>query len=109
MKKKILALTMLLGLTCAVAAIQAEEEKILPEEPGKWEKAGQEIEDAAHAVGDATTDSSKKVWNTTKDESVGAWDTTKKKSKELWEEGKAKLHEVTAPETGTPESVAPEN
>lgn len=106
MKRKILALTLLLGLSCGVADIQAEE-VVNPEEPGKWEKAGHEIEDAAHAVGDATADSSKKVWETTKEGSVEAWDSTKKKSKELWEEGKAKLHDVTAPEPLSQDPVDP--
>ncbi len=106
MKRKILALTLLLGLSCSVANIQAEE-AIVPEEPGKWEKAGHEIGDAAHAVGDATADSSKRAWDTTKEESVEAWDSTKKKSKELWEDGKAKLHDATAPEPVSQDPVDP--
>ena len=110
MKMKIITLSLLLGVFCGVTTGQAEETSV-PEEPGKWEKAGQEIEDAAHAVKDATVDTSKKVWGTTKEESKEAWDTTKKKSKELWDEGRAKLHEVTAPqdEAPAPESSDPES
>lgn len=110
---KITIMTLVLGLLYGVTVVSAQEtvvqDPVPAEEPGKWKKAGEEIAEAADAVGDATVDSSKKAWKTTKDGSVKAWDATKKgsaealdatkeKSHELWEEGKEKFHEVTAPE-----------
>lgn len=109
MKKKILSLTLLLGVTLGVTDIRANEaaDEAIAEQPGKWEKAGKELSEAAHAVGDATADSSKKAWEATKEGSAEAWDSTKEKSKELWEQGKAKVHDSTAPEPSAAE-IQPE-
>ena len=54
-------------------------------EPSKWSKAGGEIGEAAHAVGDATADTSQKAWKATKEGSEEAWDATKEGSQEAWE------------------------
>ncbi len=109
MKKKILSLTLLLGVTLAVTDIRANEaaDEGIAEQPGKWEKAGKEVSEATHAVGDATVDSSKKAWKATKEGSAEAWDATKEKSKEWWEQGKAKVHDASAPEPSA-EEIEPE-
>lgn len=114
--KKIVAMLFLLGMVGATSALAVENatEKSA-EEPSKWSKAGEEIGEAVHAVGDATADSSKKAWkatkegsaeawDATKEESVEAWDKTKSKSKEMWEKGKANVHDATAPDAQSLES-----
>lgn len=111
--KKLLMMVLALGLLSATTSMasdttveepaEAAVEKTAVEtgvgegEPSKWNKAGEEVKEAAHAVGDATVDTSKKVWGATKEESAGVWDKTKSKSKEIWEKGKAKVHDATAP------------
>ncbi len=110
-------------LFALVLPVQAEE--VVEEETGKWSKAGEDIKEAAHSVGDATADSSQKAWKSgkegsaeawdatkegsakawdkTKEGSAEAWDATKEKSKSAWEKGKEKIHEATAPEAAEPE------
>jgi phage-related tail protein len=110
--RKVIAVFLFAGIVAATSISASEIVVEETTEPSNWSKAGEEISEAADAVGDATADTSKKVWKTTKDGSVEAWDKTKKgtkeawgktkeESKELWEKGRAKLHEATAP-------VAPE-
>ena len=84
---KIITMVLFLGLLCGVTGVSAQEavQDSAPEEPGKWEKAGAEIGEAANAVGDATVDTSKKAWKATKDGSGKAWDATKEGSAEAWE------------------------
>ena len=120
---RVVIMLLFLGLLSGVSSVSAEE--AVPEEPGKWEKAGKEISEAADAVGDATVDSSKKAWKATKEGSAQAyeatkegavdayeatkegsakaWKATKEKSHELMEEGRQKVHEATAPKPETPE------
>lgn len=125
--KKIIAMVLFLGMVGATSVWASETvAEGTAAEPSKWSKAGGEIGEAAHAVGDATTDTSKKAWKATKEGSeeawdatkegsqeaweatkegsTEAWDTTKSKSKELWEKGKAKVHDATAPDA--PEAAA---
>ena len=108
--KKMIAMVLFLGMIGATSALASEAvAEGTASEASKWSKAGEEISEAAHAVGDATTDSSKKAWDATKDGSEDAWDATKEgsaeawdktksKSKEMWEKGKSKLHDATAPD-----------
>lgn len=109
MKKMLFVFAMLFCVTIA----QAEDVDVA--EPGKWGKAGAEIKEAAHSVGDATVDSSQKAWeatkegttkvlDATKEGSVGAWDKTKENSKKVWEKGKEKIHDVTAPKSVVPKT-----
>jgi hypothetical protein len=113
--KKTLALVAILGIcTTTGLATASETTTATTQEPSKWSKAGSEIKEAAHAVGDATADSSRetwdntkegsaKAWNATKEGSAKAWDTTKDKSHELWEQGKKKVHDASAPDAPEPE------
>ncbi|HIP82978.1 MAG TPA: hypothetical protein EYH19_05310 [Desulfocapsa sulfexigens] len=122
--KKILAIALFLWMISAYSSVSAQEpaavEPPVVERETGWKKAGDEIIEAAHAVGDATADYSRKVWQSTKEGSVEVWDATKdgsqeawnatKKSiqeawkatrdgsQEAWEKSKAKIHDVTAPE-----------
>lgn len=108
--KKMIAMVLFFGMVGATSACASEAvAEGTAAEPSKWSKAGGEIGEAAHAVGDATADTSKKAWDATKEGSeeawdatkegsTEAWDTTKSKSKELWEKGKAQLHDATAPD-----------
>lgn len=114
--KKIVAMLLLLGMIGATSTLASEDAtEGVTEELSKWSKAGEEIGEAAHAVGDATADSSKKAWKATKEGSVEAWDATKEgsaeawdktksKSKEMWEKGKANVHDATAPDAQPLES-----
>jgi len=128
--KKILAIGLFFGMMSSLSVVYASEEAVVEapaaaNEAGGWTKAGDEIGEAAHAVGDATADSSKKAWNATKEGSAEAWDATKKGSKEAWDatkdgsaeawdatkessksawsKGKAKIHDATAPAPPVPE------
>lgn len=113
--KKIVAMLVLVGMIGATSALASENATATEAEPSKWSRAGEEIGEAAHAVGDASADSSKKAWKATKDGSAEAWDATKEgsaeawdntksKSKEMWEKGKAKVHDATAPDAQALES-----
>lgn len=108
--KKTIAMVLFLGMVGAASAWASEAVvEGTTAEPSKWSKAGGEIGEAAHAVGDATADTSQKAWkatkegseeawDATKEGSTEAWDKTKSKSKELWEKGKSKVHDATAPD-----------
>ena len=110
---------------CSVSAQEVSPAQVpVAEDAAGWEKAGSEVNEAAHAVGDATVDSSKKAWKATREGSVEAWDATKEgtkkamdatkegsaeaweatkeKSKSTWEAGKKKVHDATAPAPATP-------
>ncbi len=118
--KKIITLlvcSVMLGTVSAFASESAAE--AANGEPSKWSKAGEEIGEAAKAVGDATVDSSKKAWDATKEGSKEAWDKTKEgskeildktktKTKELLEKGKAKVHDATAAEATETEKAGAE-
>ncbi len=116
MVKKLFLLSVIFGLLCSVSTVvygaEAVETANLPQNQNQkgtsWKAAGQEIGEAAHAVGDATADSSKHIWNETKKESAEAWgaakkgsteawEAAKKQGKAAWEEGKASIHDATAP------------
>jgi hypothetical protein len=126
--KRILAMALFFGIMSTFSAISAQE--VVAEAPevteaSGWKKAGGEISEAAHAVGDATADTSKKAWKATKDGSAEvwgatkkgsreawgatkegsakAWKSTKEKSKNTWQKGKKKFHDATAPDPVIPE------
>lgn len=127
--KNILAITLFFWMSGMVSTVCAQEVAVdaaaVPEKASGWQKAGDEIGEAAHAVGDATADSSKKAWDATKDgskeaweatregsaeawdatkeESAKAWKATKEQSKTAWEKGKEKIHDATAPTPATAE------
>lgn len=130
--KKMIVVVLFLGVIGATSSWASETvAEGTPAEPSKWSKAGGEIGEAAHAVGDATADSSKKAWQATKEGSedtwdatkegskeaweatkegsTEAWDKTKSKSKELWEKGKAKVHDATESDTTTEQEPNPES
>jgi hypothetical protein len=56
-------------------------------EPGHWQKAGQEVKEAAIAVGTASKETGEEVWDKTREESKQLWDKTKEKSEEWMEKG----------------------
>jgi hypothetical protein len=115
--KKIVVMVLFAGIICGVSNAYADEaagEGAVVAEDGKWDKAGGEISEAAHAIGDATVDTSKKAWDATregsteawdatKEGSAKAWDVTKEKTRSAWEKGKAQLHDATAPEPAAPQ------
>ena len=92
------------------------------EKEADWSKAGKEVREAGHAVGEAaentwkkTKDKSVEVLEKTKDTSAEVWDKTKKTTAEVWDKTKetsaevvektgelykkvkAKVHSATAP------------
>lgn len=118
-----------LGLVTSMATgIQAQDPpEVQTEQESKWKKAGEEIKEAAGAVGEASQDSFEKareesasawdktkngsaeLWDKTKEGTEKVWEKTKEESRELWDatkettvEGydtvKEKVHEMTAPE-----------
>ena len=78
-----LVLLSMIGV-CSVA--QAEEE-------GNWSRAGQEIGEAASAVGHATADTAEEVWDATKQGSKKAWKATKEVSGEAWDATREAAHD----------------
>lgn len=77
--------------TLMATGIQAQDTTVVqPEHESTWEKAGEEIKEAAGAVGEASMESLDKA----KDESASAWDKTKKGSAELWDKTKEESEEV---------------
>lgn len=97
---KIFAALVLITLTAT--GIHAEDPPVVqPEEESKWRKAGQEIKEAAGAIGEASQDSfdkaregSAELWDKTKEGSEEAWDKTKEGSEEAWDKTKEGSEEV---------------
>ncbi|WP_163336326.1 hypothetical protein [Desulfopila sp. IMCC35008] len=115
-------------VTLMTTVIQAQAPPVVePEQESKWKKAGQEIKEAAGAVGEASKDSfdkareesselwdkareeSEEAWDKTKEGSGEVWDKTKEGSKKIWDKtkettaegydaAKEKVHEMTTPE-----------
>ena len=54
----------------------------------KWDKAGQEVMEAAGAVTEATKDTSKKAWQKTKEGSVELYEKASEESGEIWDQTK---------------------
>ena len=74
------------------------------EEVSKWDKAGEKMKEASHAVGEATEESSRKAveeahkaWEEAKRKYLEAVDAAKKKYDEEIEKARAQIHEATAP------------
>ena len=57
-----------------VEAVQTQQPA--PAEPGKWEAAGREVQDAAGAVAEATKETTGSAWDTLKSESAEVWQKT---------------------------------
>ena len=75
------------------------------EEVSKWDKAGEKMKEASHAVGEATEESTRKAvdeahkaWEEAKRKYLEAVDAAKKKYDEEIEKARAQIHEATAPE-----------
>lgn len=62
------------------------------EEPGKWDKAGKEVSEAAKAIGEASGES----WDKTKDATEKSYEDMKEKSAETWSKTKEKSGEMIA-------------
>jgi hypothetical protein len=78
-------LTVLAFLIMMPMGVQAQGTTVVPpEQESKWKKAGEEIKEAAGAVGEASKDSFEKA----REGSASAWDKTKKGSAELWHKTK---------------------
>ena len=58
---------------------------VYAEGEGNWSRAGQEIGEAASAVGHATAETAEEVWDATKHGSKQAWEATKEVSGEAWD------------------------
>ena len=74
------------------------------EEVSKWDKAGEKMKEASHAVGEATeesahkaVDEAHKAWEEAKRKYQEAVDAAKKKYDEEVEKARAQIHEATAP------------
>jgi hypothetical protein len=67
-----------------------------------WGKAGQEIKEAAKAVGEAT----RQTWHIAKKKGAEAWRETKEATAIAVRKTKQKLHEATAPK-GSPQQPGP--
>jgi hypothetical protein len=64
--------------------------KSVVEEPGKWDKAGKEVAEAAKAIGEASGES----WDKTKDTTEKSYEDMKKKSAATWSKTKEKSGEM---------------
>ena len=60
------------------------------EETGKWDKAGEEVSEAAKAIGEASGES----WDKTKDATEKSYEDMKEKSAEAWSKTKEKSGEM---------------
>jgi F0F1-type ATP synthase membrane subunit b/b' len=74
------------------------------QEVNKWDRAGEKMKEASHAVGEATEESTRraveeahKAWEDAKRKYQEAVDAAKKKYDEEIEKARAQIHEVTAP------------
>ena len=74
------------------------------EEVSKWDRAGEKMKEASHAVGEATEESTRKAvdeahkaWEEAKRKYLEAVDAAKKKYDEEVEKARAQIHEATAP------------
>ncbi|NOQ46026.1 MAG: hypothetical protein GQ559_05055 [Desulfobulbaceae bacterium] len=74
------------------------------EEVSKWDKAGEKMKEASHAVGEATeesahkaVDEAHKAWEEAKRKYQEAVDAAKRKYDEEVEKARAQIHEATAP------------
>lgn len=74
------------------------------EEVSKWDRAGEKMKEASHAVGEATEESTRKAvdeahkaWEEAKRKYLETVDAAKKKYDEEVEKARAQIHEATAP------------
>ena len=74
------------------------------QEVSKWDKAGEKMKEASHAVGEATeesahkaVDEAHKAWEEAKRKYQEAVDAAKRKYDEEVEKARAQIHEATAP------------
>lgn len=94
-KEKFIVTTLII-LFCVFIGIQVNATEVassvtpVVEEPGKWDKAGKEVSEAAKAIGEASGES----WEKTKDATEKSYEDMKEKSAEAWSKTKEKSGEM---------------
>lgn len=78
MRKDLIGKLLLCAMAGLFSQVQAGEWK------SRWSSAGQEISQAASAVGSATAETAEEAWEATKQVSGEAWEATKEVSGEAW-------------------------
>lgn len=85
----VLLFVMTIGVQVNATEVASSETPVA-EEPGKWDKAGKEISEAAKAIGEASGE----IWDKTKDATGKSYEKMKEKSAETWSKTKDKRGEI---------------